>query len=57
MHEAFHSVLLVEMFYLLVCIIANILLNFLFFPAKTYVMGTQKNYLNETVLLSNQNTC
>ena len=42
-----------------------------YFPNKTYVMGTQKNYfpnktccgyskkqlLNETVLLSTQNTC
>ena len=28
-----------------------------YFSAKTYVVGTQKNHLNETVLLSNQNTC
>ena len=25
--------------------------------SKTYVVGTQKNRLNETVLLSTQNTC
>ena len=30
---------------------------FLYFSAKTYVVGTQKNHLNETVLLSTQNTC
>ena len=27
-----------------------------FFSFKTYVVGTQKNHLNETVLLSTQNT-
>ena len=27
------------------------------FSTKTYVVGTQKNRLNETVLLSTQNTC
>ena len=27
------------------------------FPTKTYVVGTQKNRLNETVLLSTQNIC
>ena len=27
------------------------------FSAKTYVVGTQKNRLNETVLLSDQNIC
>ena len=27
------------------------------FSSKTYVVGTQKNRLNETVLLSTQNTC
>ena len=34
-------------------------LIFLFFNQKfkTYVVGTQKNRLNEMVLLSNQNTC
>ena len=26
-------------------------------PTKTYVVGTQKNRLNETVLLSAQNIC
>ena len=33
-------------------------LNFFFFyfSTKTYVVGTQKNRLNETVLLSSQNT-
>ena len=30
---------------------------FLDFSSKTYVVGTQKNSLNETVLLSTQNTC
>ena len=32
--------------------------NFLsYFSTKTYVVGTQKNRLNETVLLSTQNIC
>ena len=30
---------------------------FLYFSSKTYVVGTQKNSLNQTVLLSTQNTC
>ena len=30
---------------------------FLYFSSKTYVVGTQKSRLNETVLLSTQNTC
>ena len=30
---------------------------FSYFSAKTYVVGTQKNRLNETVLWSTQNTC
>ena len=30
---------------------------FSYFSTKTYVVGTQKNRLNETVLLSTQNTC
>ena len=30
---------------------------FSYFSTKTYVMSTQKNRLNETVLLSTQNTC
>ena len=30
---------------------------FSFFTTKTYVVGTQKNRLNEMVLLSTQNTC
>ena len=30
---------------------------FLYFSTKTYVVGTQKNRLNERVLLSTQNTC
>ena len=30
---------------------------FLYFSCKTYVVGTQKNRFNETVLLSTQNTC
>ena len=28
-----------------------------YFSTKTYVVGTQKNRLNETVLLSTQNIC
>ena len=28
-----------------------------YFSTKTYVVGTQKNCLNETVLLSTQNIC
>ena len=30
---------------------------FSYFSTKTYVVGTQKNRLDETVLLSTQNTC
>ena len=30
---------------------------FSYFSTKTYVVGTQKNCLNETVLLSTQNIC
>ena len=30
---------------------------FFYFSTKTYVVGTLKNCLNETVLLSTQNTC
>ena len=33
-----------------------VMINFLMFQAKTYVVGAQKNQLNETVLLSTQNT-
>ena len=36
------------------CVIENYLS---YFSSKTYVVGTQKNRLNETVLLSTQNTC
>ena len=31
--------------------------NISYFSAKTYVVGTQKNRLNEMVLLSTQNIC
>ena len=31
--------------------------HFSYFSTKTYVVGTQKNRLDETVLLSTQNTC
>ena len=31
--------------------------NLFYFSIKTYVVGTQKNRLNETVLLSTQNKC
>ena len=31
--------------------------NFLISQPKTYVVDTQKNLLNETVLLSNRNIC
>ena len=31
--------------------------QFSYFSTKTYVVGTQKNRLNETVLLSPQNIC
>ena len=34
-----------------------VMINFIYFPAKTYVVGAQKNQLNEMVLLSTQNTC
>ena len=30
---------------------------FSYFSTETYVVGTQKNCLNETVLLSTQNIC
>ena len=30
---------------------------FSYFWIKTYVVGTQKNRLNETILLSTQNLC
>ena len=30
---------------------------FSYFLTKTYVVGTQKNRLNETVFMSTQNTC
>ena len=30
---------------------------FFYFSTKTYVVGTQKNHLDETVLLSTQNLC
>ena len=36
------------------CIPKNL---FSYFSTKTYVVGTQKNRLNETVLLSTQNIC
>ena len=36
------------------CITEN---YFSYFSTKTYVVGTKKNRLNETVLLSTQNTC
>ena len=35
-------------------VIAN---YFSYFSTKTYVVGTQKNRLNETVILSTDNTC
>ena len=31
-------------------------LNFSYFSAKTYVVGTKKNRLNDTIFLSTQNT-
>ena len=36
------------------CVAEN---NFSYFSTKTYVVGAQKNCLNEMVLLSTQNTC
>ena len=32
-------------------------IKFPYFSTKIYVVGTQKNRLNETVLLSTQNIC
>ena len=53
-----HSVMLVEMCLPLSLFSCNFFYTkFSYFLANTYVVGTQKNYLNETVLLSNQNTC
>ena len=31
--------------------------QFSYFSTKTYILDNQKNHLNETVLLSTQNTC
>ena len=36
---------------------AYLKIYFFYFSTKTYVVGTQKNRLNETVLSSTQNTC
>ena len=36
--------------------VCNLKIIFLF-SIKTYVVGTQKNHLNETVLMSTQNMC
>ena len=36
------------------CVLKN---HFSYLSTKTYVVGTQKNCLNEMVLLSTQNTC
>ena len=36
------------------CVIEN---YYFYFSTNTYVVGTQKNRLNEMVLLSTQNTC
>ena len=33
------------------------IIYFLYFSTKTYVVGTQKNHLNETVVLSTHNIC
>ena len=38
------------------CVIENYI-SYMYFLTKTYVVGTQKNRFNETVLLSTQNTC
>ena len=46
MHETggpVHSVLLVDMFYPLVCVIAKFYTKFSYFPVNTYIMGTKKN--------------
>ena len=37
------------------CILIGVL--FSYFSIKTYVVGSQKNNFNETILLSTQNTC
>ena len=52
-----HSVLFVQMFLPVSMFSCNILWIFVYFPANTYVVGTQKNHLNEMVLLNNQKTC
>ena len=36
------------------CVIEKL---FFYFSTKTYVVGTQKNRLDETVILSTQNIC
>ena len=36
---------------------AELKINFSYFSTKTYVVGTQMNGLDETVLLSTQNPC
>ena len=48
-----HILLLLSGFQIRVCIEKL----FFLFSSKTYVVGTQKNRLNETVLLSTQNAC
>ena len=35
----------------------QIRVHFFIFSSKTYIVGTQKNRLNETVLMSTQNRC
>ena len=52
--------LLVEFFIILAGLQINVCNGksfFSYFSTKTYVVGTQKNRHNETVILSIQNTC
>ena len=42
---------------LIVYVYMSALRTISYFSTKTYVVGTQKNHLNKTILLSTQNIC
>ena len=52
-----HILLLLLLLFVLSGLQIRVCIGKLFFSPKTYVVGAQKNRLNETVLLSTQNTC
>ena len=55
MTNAFYH--LVPLYLHFILSIRHVIYQFSYFSTKTYVMGAQKNRLNETVLLSTQNIC